>query len=268
VPWAIGVPGYPQPQHPLTAIGLLDLAVKLELGIVQIADNLPLDQMSDASLDELRAAAHTRGITLEAGTRGVEPSHLLRYIAIAQRIGATIIRTLSHTAELKPDIGQVETWIRQVLPTLEEAGVTLALENNEAHSVSEYAWLMRRIASPYVGICMDTANSLGRPEVLKAVVEELAQFAVVLHVKDFDIHRIDTRMGFSVVGCPAGEGKVDFDLVFDQLALRGRDPSVILEHWPPFAGTIENTVRLEEEWVARSIRFLKARASVPALVAR
>jgi sugar phosphate isomerase/epimerase len=90
----------------------------------------------------------------------------------------------------------------------------------------------------------------------------LAEYAVVLHAKDYDIRRIDTRMGFSVVGQPAGDGRVDFEWVLAELRERGRDQiSVIVEHWPPFEGTIDATVRMEEEWLARSVRFLRSELS-------
>ncbi len=75
------------------------------------------------------------------------------------------------------------------------------------------------------------------------------------------MERTGAVLGFSLVARPAGDGRVDFDWLFEQLALHGRYPSVILEHWPPFAGTIEDTIRMEEEWVARSMRFLKAKAN-------
>jgi hypothetical protein len=61
---------------------------------------------------------------------------------------------------------------------------------------AQIACVIRRIASPHGGICLDTANSLGRPELLETVVEHLADLAVVLHAKDYDIRRVDTRMGF------------------------------------------------------------------------
>jgi len=62
-----------------------------------------------------------------------------------------------------------------------------------------------------VGIGLDTVDSLGRPERLETVVEQLAEHTVMLHPKDYDIQRVDTRMGFSVTGKPAGEGRVNFD---------------------------------------------------------
>src|SRR5262245_50481616 len=93
VPWAIGMPGYPSPP-PLTPAGLLDKAKALDVEILQIADNMPLDLMPAEDLNALREGAISRGITLEAGTRGVEPEHLLRYLDICRRIGARILRTL------------------------------------------------------------------------------------------------------------------------------------------------------------------------------
>ena len=159
-------------------------------------------------------------------------------------------------------LAAAEAAILKVLPALEREGVTLALENNEAFSALEFAGIITRIASPHVGICLDTANSLGRPETLQTVIEHLAEHAVVLHAKDYDIRRIDTRMGFSVVGTAAGDGRVDFNWVLAELRRRGRSGiSVIVEHWPPFAGTIEESIRIEEEWLSRSVRFLRSKVS-------
>ena len=145
---------------------------------------------------------------------------------------------------------------------LDQQDVILALENNEAFSAEEFAGLIQQLASPRVGICLDTANSLGRPETLATVVEHLAEHTVMLHAKDYDIRRIDTRMGFSVVGRAAGEGRVDFDWVLAELRKRERTGiSVIVEHWPPFVGTIQETIRIEEEWLAQSVQFLRSKLS-------
>jgi sugar phosphate isomerase/epimerase len=266
VPWSIGVPEYPRPRRPLDAFGLLEKAAETNVAVVQFADNLPLHELPETELDRLREAACARGLTLEVGTRGLNPEHLERYVAIAHRIGARVLRTVLSGSLCGPDqMAKAEAELRQVLPELERQGVTLALENNEAFSAAEFASVIRRIASPHVGICLDTANSLGRPELLETVVEHLADLAVVLHAKDYDIRRVDTRMGFSVVGKPAGDGRVDFGWVLAELRRRGRTGiSVIVEHWPPFAGTIEETVRIEEEWLSTSVRFLRSKLSIVA----
>ena len=124
-------------------------------------------------------------------------------------------------------------------------------------SAAQYSELMEGVAHPFVGMCLDTANSLGRPELLETTFGRLAEYTVMVHAKDYDIKRVDTRMGFSIVGRPAGAARVDFGLVLRLLRDAGReDINIIVEHWPPFEGTIEATVLLEEEWLGTSMRFL------------
>jgi sugar phosphate isomerase/epimerase len=266
LPWSIGVPEYPRPRRPLDAFGLLEKAIETNVAVVQFADNLPLHELPETELDRLRETACARGLTLEVGTRGLNPEHLARYVAIAHRIGARVLRTVLSGSLCGPDqMAKAEAELRQVLPELERQDLTLALENNEAFSAAEFGSVVRHIASPRVGICLDTANSLGRPELLETVVEHLADLAVMLHAKDYDIRRVDTRMGFSVVGKPAGDGRVDFGWVLTELRRRGRAGiSVIVEHWPPFAGTIEESIRIEEEWLSTSVRFLRSKLSIVA----
>jgi hypothetical protein len=48
--------------------------------------------------------------------------------------------------------------------------------------------------------------------------------------------------------------------VLAELRRHGRTGlSVILEHWPPFAGTIEESIRLEEQWFWKSVRFMQSK---------
>jgi sugar phosphate isomerase/epimerase len=265
LPWSIGVSGYPRLHRPLDATGLLQKALEANATVVQIADNLPLHEMQPCDLDRVRDTARENRLTLEVGTRGLDSEHLGRYITITRQLGATFLRTvLSGSLCTEAQLSRAEDDIRRVLPVLHQQGITLALENNEAFSAAEFAGLIRRIGDPLLGICLDTANSLGRPETLETVVEHLAEHTEMLHAKDYDIRRTDTRMGFSVVGRPAGEGRVDFDWVLSELQKHGRERiSVIVEHWPPFEGTIEKTVEIEQEWLARSVRFLRFRVSGP-----
>jgi sugar phosphate isomerase/epimerase len=259
VPWSIGVRGYPLPDSPLDAFGLLELAVEADVRVVQIADNLPLDQLTGDELDRLARAAAERALVLEVGTRSLDPADLVRYIEIAGRIGARSLRTvLSGPRREAGDVSAAVAAIQRVIPELHQHRVQLALENNEVFAAAHYAAIMRELSTPAVGVCLDTANSLGRPELLGAVLDQLADHTVMLHAKDYDVRRIDTRMGFSVTGAAAGQGRVDFDLVFDRLRAAGRqDLSVIIEHWPPFLGDVVSTVLNEREWLSQSAGFLR-----------
>ncbi len=264
VPWSVGVPGYPQPSRELNSLDLISKAVELNVGVLQIADNLPLHKLAQPELERVAAAADSQHVLLEIGTRGLEHDHLVQYIAIAEQLGARTLRTVLSGAMLgEDDLEDAEAAIQAVLKELETHEVTLALENNEAFSAEQFSRLMDRISNSHVGICLDTANSLGRPEPLQTLVDRLGSYTVMLHAKDYDIKRVDTRMGFSVVGRPAGSGRVDFDRLLNDLRDRGRhDISVIVEHWPPFTENIEATVQLEGEWLSESVGFLRPRVEI------
>ncbi|HWC00129.1 MAG TPA: sugar phosphate isomerase/epimerase family protein [Bryobacteraceae bacterium] len=256
-PWAIGVPGYPPPRQPLGASDLLARAAVFGAGAVQIADNLPLDRLSAADLAALQKQAKDSGLVLEAGTRGVVPEHLRAYLRIARSLGATLLRTLTHTQDSQPDLGEVEAWLREVLPEFAQAGVSLGLENYERHTSRELADLVDRIGSEHLGVCLDTVNSFGALESPEQVLDHLAPHVINLHVKDFEIERIPTRMGFAVTGRPAGEGRLKLDVILERLGRFGRAPNLILEQWPPFVDSVERSIEIEAEWARRGIRFLQ-----------
>src|SRR6185436_10353867 len=91
--WAIGVPGYPSPAQPLTALALLDKATALGVRVVQIADNLPLHRLTANELNALSERADELGLMLEVGTGGIDAANLHGYIAIAQQLRSPILRT-------------------------------------------------------------------------------------------------------------------------------------------------------------------------------
>jgi sugar phosphate isomerase/epimerase len=84
-------------------------------------------------------------------------------------------------------------------------------------------------------------NSLGALEKPREVVALLGPHTINVHVKDFEIRRVDTMMGYLVTGCAAGEGRLDIAWLVGELREHGRDPNLILELWPPYAGSIEQT---------------------------
>jgi 3-oxoisoapionate decarboxylase len=140
------------------------------------------------------------------------------------------------------------------LPALQN--VVLAIENHDRFHAAEIQAFLKSFDSPQVGICLDTANSLGAAEGLDTVVRELGPWVVNLHIKDIAIRRIDTKMGFHVEGRPAGEGLLDIPSLLLLLKQAGRLQSVTLELWPPREATLEATIRKEAEWVQRSCHYL------------
>lgn len=260
IPWAVGVKNYPQPEVPVSAEALMRRATELDVKVVQFADNLPVDQLPDSQLDLIAQRAAEWELVVELGTRTLDVPHLRRYVEVAARIGSRIVRTvLSGSLLGREEVHGAKNSLFELLPDLERHEIAIALENNEAFSAREFAEIVHAIDSPLVGICLDTANSLGRTETIESVVHELAGEAIMLHAKDYEIQRIDTRMGYTIEGRPLGDGRVDFEFVLGKLRESRRDGiSAIIEHWPPFDGDIESTISREDEWLTTSVVALRA----------
>jgi sugar phosphate isomerase/epimerase len=64
-------------------------------------------------------------------------------------------------------------------------------------------------------------------------------------------------MGFTVVGTPAGKGRLDIPGLLRAARGNGRDPNSILELWTPFEGTVDQTVVRESGWARESISLLR-----------
>ena len=246
--WAIGLPGAP-PEKPLSALGLLEKARALNVQVVQYGPNLPLPALPSGELDEVLAAARQFGIELEIGVRGLEKAHLLRHLEFAQRCGATLLRTVPESDDLIPPLTAVSEPFRA-------AGVRLAMENSLVPS-SVLASALKTIGNPFLGITLDTVNSLAIPEGTREVATALAPFTHCLHVKDFTVRREWHMMGFRIEGTPAGQGQLDVPWLLDTLQCAGAKCNAILELWPPEQATLTETIALEDRWARESITYLR-----------
>lgn len=253
--WAIGVSGY-EAEAPMTAFELIAKASELDVTVVQFADNIPLDSFSDEKLLEMLQFAKRKSIKLEVGSKGLTPECLKRYIAIAQTLHSGILRFVIDENDYQPSPEQVVNIIRPFIPALEVANLCLALENHDRLKAVEFVQIIKACNSPYVGICLDTVNSLGIPEGTSEVIRELLPYTVNLHVKDFIIERLEHKMGFKVEGVPAGKGKLNIPFLMQELRDLGKCKTAILELWTPFGTTLEETIARENNWAIESIFYL------------
>jgi sugar phosphate isomerase/epimerase len=255
--WGVGVPGYPQPERPLTAEALVDRALQLGVKVVQIADNLPLDRLDDAALDSLAQRARQGRLDIEVGTCGIEPKHLQAYLALAVRLRSPLVRVVIDIDDSQPSPADVVATLREVLPAYRRADVCLAIENHDRFRAATLAKIMDDCGDEGLGICLDTANSLGCGEDVRTVLRQLGPRVVNVHIKDFVARRLPHKKGFAIEGCPAGQGVLDIpDLLFQLQAIR-QDLSIILELWPPPEATIEENVAKEDAWTRESICYLR-----------
>ena len=254
--WAVGVPGS-IPDNPLSYAGLLEQAAALGVKVVQYTDNLPLERLSEGELHALARQAEGLGIEVEVGTRGVEDGHLRRFVEIAQIFGAPFVRVVIDTAEQKPSAEDTTSLLAPLREAFSTAGIRLAIENHDRFSCRTLAWLVETLGSDWVGICLDTVNSLGALEGTEEVVRTLGRFTVNLHVKDYEVTRLAHKMGFTVEGRPAGQGRLDVPWLMGELSRMTRDPNAILELWTPPEERLEETIAKEARWAQESVAYLR-----------
>jgi sugar phosphate isomerase/epimerase len=254
--WAVGVPGHP-PERPMTAIGLLEKAAELDVHLVQVADNLPLDRLSPSEFGAFEARARALGIAIEVGTRGIAHDHLRTYLSLAQSLGSPILRTVVDTVDHQPGEDEIVETLRAILPEFERAGISLAIENHDRFPCRTLARIVESIGSRRAGICLDTVNSFGALEGPEVVLDVLGPHVINLHVKDFVVRRAAERMGFTIEGRPAGQGRLDVPWLLRKLRALGRDPNAILELWTPPEPALQTTIAKEAEWASASVRYLR-----------
>ncbi len=254
--WSIGVPGH-LPPRPMTALGLLAQAERLGVRVVQFADNLPLELLAPGDLQAIVDFAGQKGIQVEVGTRGIQPAHLSRCLALAERFHSPILRIVIDTDSHHPSPEEVAQTLAPLEPAFSRAGVRLAIENHDRFPALVLADLVRRLGTHWVGICLDTVNSFGALEGPQVVVDALGPLTANLHFKDFTIFRAGHKMGFSIEGRPAGQGKLNAPWLLGELNRYGIDCSVILELWTPLEDSLENTVVKEQRWAEESLAYLR-----------
>ncbi len=144
--WAIGVPGS-LPARPMTALNLLERAAELGVRRVQVADNLPLDRLTETELDELADCARNFKVSIEVGTRGIAPQHLGRCLALAQRFGSPILRVVVDCADHHPSPTEVVDLLLPWRAPFEKAGIILAIENHDRFSSKTLVGVIEQLGS-------------------------------------------------------------------------------------------------------------------------
>jgi sugar phosphate isomerase/epimerase len=247
------------PKHPLSILQLLHLAEENKISRVQLCDNLiePLHTLSDIDWNEIRLTANAFNIQIEIGTRRLTIENLKQYLEIASFFNAPFLRIVIDDFNYHPSVPEVIEVINTVIGDFKKANVILAIENHDRFSVKSLIEIIEKTDKNQVGICLDTANSLGAGEGIKDVVEGLAPYTVNLHVKDFTIKRASHKMGFTVEGCAAGNGMLNVPYVLEQLKPYNWCMSATLEVWSNPLNTVEKTIERELIWAKEGLNYLK-----------
>jgi sugar phosphate isomerase/epimerase len=248
--------------RPLSLFDMVEQTAESGLRLFQICDYPALAGLSDSQLRDLRSASDAVGVTLEIGTRGLAPEHLLHHLHIAELLGATLVRSMVTSGDDRPDRAEAARRLRTVLPAFAAQGVTLALETYEQVQTSELLALLEELDDPHLGICLDPGNTVAALERPVDVVARCASRTANLHVKDFGFARSPGWVGFELSGRPLGTGLLDLDQLLGTVRPDERGISQIVEHWLPWQDDAATTCATEAAWTQRSIDVLRE-AAVP-----
>jgi 3-oxoisoapionate decarboxylase len=254
--WAVGVPGS-LPAKPLSAFGLVDKAAASGLKLVQIADNLPLEKMKEDELINLRKFGAGKGVEIEMGGRGLTPEHTINCLEAAKSLNSPILRMVIDGAGYEPDINFVISIIKELVSEFKSMKIKLAIENHDRFKAREFEKIIQSVGSEWIGICLDSVNSMGAGEGFEEVSRILLPYTINLHIKDFTIRRVSHKMGIIIEGAPAGKGMLKIKDTVESLKKLNRCRSAILELWTPPEKEIIDTIIKEERWANESIDYLK-----------
>jgi len=256
--WSFGIPGYPQPETPMTLFDLLDKAKELDVSLVQMGENVPLEKLDENLLNEISARARKMGIDLEVITFGTNSQILKRFLEIAKIMNSKMVRTYTLSEEVERGLQWIVDNIKSVIKDYEKEGITMLLENHEEIAAVDLKTIIEKVGSENIGILLDTGNSYGIGEPLNYITEVFLPYIGEVHVKEFTIKRMEHKLGFEIFGVPIGEGRINIDWLLKTLIDNGKkDVHLIIEQWTPFTRTLNATLRLEHQWAVKNVEFLK-----------
>jgi 3-oxoisoapionate decarboxylase len=253
--WAVGVTGS-FPPNPLSVYGLVDKTSAHGLSLVQVADNMPLEGLDDEELHNLYNYSARNNVTLEMGSRGLTSEHTFKCLNTAEKLHSPILRMVIDRPGYEPDMKGIIDVISGLIPELRSRKIRLAIENHDRFKAHEFEEIILSVGNEWVGICLDSVNSMGAGEGFETVSEILIPYTINLHIKDFTIFRVSHKMGFVIEGQPAGKGRLGIEQLAEKLSLLNKCQSAILELWTPPEADIEATISKEERWAGESIEYL------------
>jgi sugar phosphate isomerase/epimerase len=156
-----------------------------------------------------------------------------REVKVTRAAGATVARAVLMSGrryEVFKSLDQFREFramapkrLALVEPVLKRHGLKLAVENHKDLTVEELTALMRELSSEWIGVLVDTGNNIALLDEPHAVVEELAPFALSVHLKDMALQPHAEGFLLSEIAC--GRGYLDLPRIV--ATLRKANPSII-----------------------------------------
>ncbi len=234
--WFAGIP-FSEPQPPPSPLDFLKRVQSFGLEGAQLEGN-SLIKMSPEEREVLKEWARERQFYLEIATGGTEPTALISQIQMAHSLGVQIVRTVIGGAKIGGDrrgwegkwpsfLREVINRLKQVMPVASDLGVYLCLENHQDLTTQEFLWILEEVDSPYLALCLDTANPLAVVEDPVETAHIVAPFTRTVHLKDYQV--VESEEGYRLIRCALGEGVIDLPEIVKILTQKSPAPHVNIE---------------------------------------
>lgn len=178
--------------------------------------------LTQHQLELVWAWGHPSG--LYSGQRPDILNELKQHIDIAQQLGAKVMRICAGGRKTRP-VTDWQLHKAALLPLLQDAVVhakqhnmILALENHMDFYADEIVDLIQSINSPYLGICLDTANNLRMLEDPWQAIEKILPYAKATHIKDVKAFKGDPKTFSFWPSVPSGQGIIPLEKTLKWLA--------------------------------------------------
>jgi sugar phosphate isomerase/epimerase len=159
-------------------------------------------------------------------------------IPLARAIGARTLRlTISRILEGDRRAVGLAGWeemrlaaarrLREARPVAEAHCVAMAIENHQDADSDDLVWLCEYVGGEFIGVNLDTGNSLAVGEGPVEFAERIAPFLKNVHLKEYRMHR--TPPGYRLVRCAVGDGVVDFPALFRLFAAAAPEATCSIE---------------------------------------
>jgi len=205
-----------------------------------------------------------------------DPERFEKEVQTAQAAGATVVRTIilpgrryeqfSSAEEFARSDQRASERLRLVEPIMARHRMRLAIENHKCHRVPERLALLKQLSSEWIGMCVDTGNSISLCEDALEVVRAYAPFAFSVHLRDHVVQEYEE--GFLFGEAALGQGFLDVPAavrmlraarpeIHFSLEMIPRDPLQVPVLTPKYWATMPNVSATD---LARTLRTVKANA--------
>lgn len=231
----VATTSYMTARRPKDTAAFLEYCHSLGAGGIQSA----LSSLDPAFLAKLRDRAGQLGMFLEV--MGPLPksdtAQFESVVKASKEVGAICVRaaclggrryeTFQSLTEWNRFVAESHAAIERALPILEKHKVKLALENHKDWTVAEFAALLRKYSSPWLGVCLDTGNNMALLDDSLELTEALAPYAISTHIKDMAV--LPYEDGFLLSEVPFGDGMLDLKRIVGIVRAARPDTKMTLE---------------------------------------